>query len=224
MRTVIHVAIASIVPLAGTVSAQSASAGQPVALVENIQSRTAGVDFMDYLVAGRKIHLSPSDRLIVGYLQSCWRETIAGGTVTIGNEKSTVFGGKITRTRVPCGRGHVQLTAGTAQRSGALVKRGFRKQTQVVYGLPPVLELRSTGRLRLERLDRLERPREFQIRPEHLIAGSFLDFGKMPAKWRAGGRYRVSLGADSLDFRVHQDARFETSAVISRLVRMPRRR
>ena len=36
------------------------------------------------------IHLSPHDWIVLSYLKSCVRETITGGTVTVGVERSEV--------------------------------------------------------------------------------------------------------------------------------------
>ena len=36
------------------------------------------------------IKLGPRDTIVLGYLKSCWRETITGGTVTVGAEQSEV--------------------------------------------------------------------------------------------------------------------------------------
>ena len=57
--------------------ANPASAQGPVAIVEEIDSKSAGVEFMDYLTAGKTIALASADRLVIGYLKSCWREKIA---------------------------------------------------------------------------------------------------------------------------------------------------
>ena len=56
-----------------------------VALVEEVNSKSAGVQSMDYVTTGRQIRLGKQDTLVLSYLGSCWRETIAGGTVTVGH-------------------------------------------------------------------------------------------------------------------------------------------
>src|SRR5262245_62925891 len=60
--------------------AQAASAQAPVAIVEEIDSKTATLEFMDYLRTGQLIRLGERDRLVIGYFNSCWREVIIGGT------------------------------------------------------------------------------------------------------------------------------------------------
>ena len=79
------------------------------ALVEEADTGV-GVERFEYVSAGKRIELGADRRIIVSYLRSCWRETIKGGTVTIGRETSTVAGGKLERERVKC--------SGTALRLG----------------------------------------------------------------------------------------------------------
>ena len=76
-----------------------------VAIVEEIEADRSKAVFMDLLGTGHTIELGTKGRLVLGYLNSCLREVIDGGTVTIGREKSTVKGGKIKRERVECDGG-----------------------------------------------------------------------------------------------------------------------
>ena len=64
----------------------------PTALVEDVTSTTAAVEFMDYVGTGQVIELEPRDVLVLSYLKSCAHETITGGTVQIGAEHSEVQG------------------------------------------------------------------------------------------------------------------------------------
>ena len=59
-----------------------------VALVEDVRGSPADVQFMDYVSVGKAIRLGPSQSVVLGYLTSCWREIIAGGTVTVGHGQS----------------------------------------------------------------------------------------------------------------------------------------
>jgi len=80
----------------------TASAQSPAAVVEEIQGSVPGVQFMDYVDPGQVIRLGAHDRIVLGYLRSCWRETISGGTVTVGTEQSEVAGGEVARDKVAC--------------------------------------------------------------------------------------------------------------------------
>ena len=65
----------------------------PTALVEDVKSASAEIEFMDYVGTGQVIKLAPSDVLVLSYLKSCEYETITGGTVRVGFDKSDVEGG-----------------------------------------------------------------------------------------------------------------------------------
>src|SRR5262249_60690342 len=62
----------------------------PIALVEDVKSASADVEFMDYVGTGQVIKLEPSDVLVLSYLKSCEHETSTGGTVGGGADKSDV--------------------------------------------------------------------------------------------------------------------------------------
>src|SRR6266508_1947725 len=97
----------------------------PTALVEEVKSASADVEFMDYVGAGQVIKLEPSDVLVLSYLKSCEHETITGGTVRVGSEKSEVDGGKIVRAKVPCNGRNMKLTP---QQANASAASSFRLQ------------------------------------------------------------------------------------------------
>src|SRR5687768_1072514 len=86
-----------------------AEAGEISAIVEEAPARS-GLTPMDYVEAGRVVQLGKGDTLILGYLSSCLREVIDGGSVRIGPEQSEVVGGKVTRTKIDCAGGGMQLS------------------------------------------------------------------------------------------------------------------
>jgi hypothetical protein len=103
----------SVLAAAGAVMIASAAAAGPieVALVENLTSNSSDVNYMDYLKTGQVIRLGPRDTLVLTYMTSCVRETITGGTVTIGADVSEVQSGQVVRTRGQCGVGKMVLTS-----------------------------------------------------------------------------------------------------------------
>src|ERR1700732_3345821 len=94
------------------------AAAEEVALVEDIAAPSAGVQFMDYLSTGQVIRLRAGETIVIDYLRSCLRETIAGGSITIGAEESLVAGGQIRREKVECDGGKMLLTAEQASKRG----------------------------------------------------------------------------------------------------------
>ena len=112
----------------GGVGGQTARAQSPVAIVEDISVTVSGVELLEYVNRGRAIELGATGTLVLGYLNSCVRETINGGSVTVGEDRSIVEGGKVSRERVECGGGKMQLTLDQA-----------RKSSVVVFRRPPVI-------------------------------------------------------------------------------------
>jgi len=122
-------AMASAVAAAGMhIFGAPALAQTPVALVEDVRGNPAGIEIMDYVATGKVIKLSSRDSIVLGYLTSCWHETITGGIVTVGSEQSDVQGGKVARRKVKCDGGRVALTAGQANQ---IMSRRFTHSVQV---------------------------------------------------------------------------------------------
>src|SRR5438105_11441203 len=97
----IRLAGAVLAGVAGVVSGLG-SAPLQVALVEEVSGHPVGAQFMDYVEPGKVIRLGPRDKVVLGYLRSCIRETITGGIVTVGTEQSDVQSeDKLERSKVP---------------------------------------------------------------------------------------------------------------------------
>src|SRR5271169_1304495 len=102
-----------------------ASPQSPVALVEDVKGSPAGIQIMDYVETGKVIKLGPQDSIVLSYLTSCWRETINGGTVIVGKERSDVDGGMVERSTVACPGNKMLLRAEPTRTSGAEVFRNM---------------------------------------------------------------------------------------------------
>lgn len=214
----------------------------PIALVEDINSTTADVEFMDYVGTGQVIKLAPRDVLVLSYLKSCAHETITGGTVRIGSERSEVEGGKIARAKVRCNGGNMRLASQQANASGA---SAFRLQSApvepVLYALPPMVQLprlqpNDKRTLVIERIDRPGERIEVAIGND-LAGGAFYDLAKADMKPLArGGVYRATIGPSKVTFKVDAKAKVakadtgkkktgkaksEKLPVVSRLLRFP---
>lgn len=217
----------SLVAMAAAMASSSSFAAEsPAAVVEDVTSKSAGVEFMDYVSPGQIIRLGHGDKLVLGYMGSCWQETITGGTVTVGREQSTVKDGTVKRAKVECDSGKMQLTAQQASKSGAVVFRGAPKpktaqpQPQLtIYGLSPVIDIKGGGHLLIERLDRPGERIEVDIGGRQLFRGAFFDFAKENKALAAGGVYRASVGSREIVFKVDPDARPGQAPVIGRLLR-----
>jgi hypothetical protein len=104
--------------------AVSATAEPVVAVVEQVVGNLEHADFMDYVEAGKIIRLGPHDSIVLSYLRSCTRETITGGTVIVGIERSEVRSGKVERTKFECDGGKIELTSEQANQFSGRVFRG----------------------------------------------------------------------------------------------------
>jgi hypothetical protein len=203
--------------------AQVAGAQAPVAIVEEIDSKTAGLEFMDYLRTGQLIRLGASDRLVIGYFDSCWREVIIGATVRVGKEDSEVTGGKVERRKVRCDTAKNGGTTKETTGSGAMV---FRKMPSVapayptVYALSPVFVGSGAGTLAIERLDRTEARITIPVPAANACCGGFVDLAKSKVVLSAGGLYRAQVGSHEMTFKVDPSAQAGSLSILSRLLRL----
>jgi hypothetical protein len=204
-----------------------ALADVPVALVEAVNGKPAGIEFMDYVAAGKVIKLGPQDMVVLGYLKSCWRETITGGTVTVGTEQSDVQRGKVERTQVKCDGGRIQLSAEQAVQSAGVITRSVATPVSAantvepqitLYGRVPLFEVPGAGTLAIERLDQPDERYDIAIASRQLVRGTFFDFAKAGRLLAAGGLYRAKFGAKQIVFQVDSAAP-ASAPVLARLVR-----
>jgi hypothetical protein len=212
--------------LAPLLFATPALAQAPVALVEEVVGKPPGVEFMDYVAAGKVIKLGPRDSIVLGYLKTCWRETIRGGTVTVGPAQSEVQGGAVDRVRVECDGGRMELAAAQAKQSAAAVVRKVTTPRTVpkpqftIYGRTPIVELKGGGKLVIERVDVANGERlEFTISRIELVRGAFYDLVRTGTSLKAGGIYRATVGDQQIVFDVAKDAKEGAEPLAGRLLR-----
>ncbi|MDD3445683.1 MAG: hypothetical protein PHS60_09760 [Zavarzinia sp.] len=95
-----------------------------IAVVEDVQAPSAGVNFMDFVFAGQVLDLGADGKLVVSYLSGCRSETILGGTVRFAETGATAQGGTVTAT-VPAGCQTAMAEIGAdATEAGAVAVRG----------------------------------------------------------------------------------------------------
>jgi hypothetical protein len=228
MKNILVLALAGAGMLAITASA---AAQAPVAVVEDVKGQVAGVEFMDYVAPGTKIELGLKSSIVLSYMKSCTRETITGGTVTVGAEQSTVDHGKVERTVVDCDANHIQLTAREATQSAATVFRSMAPTQPAastpqitLYGRSPVVETNGPGKLLIERLDQPGERHEVALSKKSLDRGRFYDFAKAHKALTPGATYRASLGGLNIVFKVDAQAKLGATPIIGRLLRFAQAR
>jgi hypothetical protein len=183
---------------------------------------------MDYVAAGQVIVLGPQDRIVLGYMRSCWRETITGGTVTVGEERSAVERGEVERTRVACDASRAALGARESTQSAATVFRSLRKEPPparppppTLHGRAPVFEVGDArGVLLIERLDLAGERLEVVVAAPALVRERFVDLARTTVVLAPGASYAVRLGSRQAEFKVDADALPGDTPVVGRLLRL----
>ena len=197
----------------------------PTALVEDVRGTTADVEFMDYVGSGQVIRLEPGDVLVLSYLKSCEHETITGGTVVVGAERSDVKDGQVVRTKVPCDGGKVRLTSAEASKSAASAIRLQSADIEpTLYARSPLVQLpkglpSQDRTLLIQRTDRKGKRLELPIDDATAAAG-FYDLSKSKVSLVPGGIYDASIGGHKMTFAIDAKAKSGPAPVVSRLLRL----
>jgi hypothetical protein len=215
---------AALILAAGPLFVVSAAQAQQTAVVEDLSGSVPGIEVFDFLSPGKTIALPAGAKLVLGYMNSCTRETVTGaGSVTIGDTGSKVAGGaKLQTEQLKCAAAN-QLAQGQAGKSAAMVFRGQpgsgRKRADVpqpsavLMYTAPAFQVVKPGQLTIERLDIAETVQAFQV------TGKLFDYGKTGKKLDAGGYYRVELNGQSTVFHISLDAAEGAGPLLLRLVR-----
>ena len=218
--------VASIVALAVVVGLSAAHAADPVAIVEDVIAAKPTVRFMDYVTSGTVIRLRPADSLVLGYVRSCWRETIRGGVVTVGTLQSTVKGGEVTRQKVECDGGRMRLTPEQAASTGGMIFRGIsqeRRETRPpvnLYARSPIFVMQGAGLLRIVRSDKADNPIEVMVQPEPSSSFAIYDMATAGSALAAGGTYRASWSTDTVEFSIDRGAAAGNGPIVGRVIQL----
>ena len=220
IRTAVFVlaATTAIVPGVGSAPVQ-------VALVEDVSGHPAGAELMDYLEPGRLIRLGPRDKIVLGYLRSCVRETITGGIVKVGTDESDVQSGKIERAKLPCdGARMLRAAEQPGPTAGVVFRGGGPPRTTdpqfTLFGSSPMLELRSPGTVVIERIDQAGERYVLDVGKAELVPAGFYDFAHTGKALVPGGAYRAAFAGRELVFKVDAEAKPGRTAIVGRLLRL----
>lgn len=200
--------------LAASASAQA----QAVAILEEIAGASGKHEAFDELKAGDRLDLGAGGRAIVGYLGSCTRETIEGGTVVIGKDQSQIDGGKVARETIPCEATQLVLTESEAGKSATVSMRPMpweRELRQIVPSLSPLIWVGVKGQLTIERLD--SEGREKVSLP---IDDGKVDLAVHRVELVPNGVYELQAGKKKMVIKIHNNAQAGAMPAMSRLVRL----
>jgi len=203
-----------------------AAAQVPAAVVEEVQGKVIGAEFMDYVTPGQVIKLGPAAMVVLGYMKSCRRETITGvGTVIVGEHESMVHLGEVKAIKIRCDSSHLQLIDREATESAATSFRGTDGKDPMspqitLYGLSPVFETTGRGRLLVERLDAKGERYDLNLVTAPLVRHKFYDFVTPGILLKPGGTYAASLGSKRTVFLIDPRAEPGPTPIVGRLLRL----
>jgi len=205
--------------------AGSATAQAPVAVVEEVQGNVTGAEFMDYVAQGKVIKLGQGGSVVLGYMKSCRRETIAGtGTVIVGQDESMVHLAEVNGTKTECDSAQAHATARETSGVAATVVRSLAKDASAspqltLYGTAPLVEAKGRGTLVFERLDQKGERQQFDLTGNQL-KGRFYDLAGTSKSLTPGGTYAATFASRRIVFRVDPQAKPGPTPIVGRLLRM----
>jgi hypothetical protein len=206
--------------------AAPAFAETPAAIVEDVQGKVDGVEFMDYVAPGKIIKLGPKAGITLSYLKSCLRETISEGVVLVGAQQSTVQLGNVQRVKVPCDASAAQLSEREANQSAATTFRTMRSDGKAaptklptIYGTAPLIQAKSGSTLVIERTDGKEPTISVPLKNDIMVGGKFYDLTKTGKSLTPGGTYLATLGTKHYAFQVDASATSSPTPIVGRLLR-----
>ena len=208
--------------------ATPAAAQSPVAVVEEIQGKVAGAEFMDYVTPKSVIKIGDDGSIVLSYLKSCRREKISGvGTVIVGTEESTVHLADLKAEKTNCDSNQANATtretsgvAATVLRSVDKSKAASLPQPQLtLYGASPLVEAKGRGKLTLRRLDLPGERQEINLGGTQL-KGKFFDFASENVALVPGGLYAATFKSSQIVFLIDPQAKPGATPIVGRLLRM----
>ena len=205
--------------------ASPAAADSPVAVVEEIQGKVTGAEFMDYVTPRSVIKIADGGSIVLSYMKSCRRETISGaGTVVVGAEASIVDLAVLKAEKTNCDSNQANATtkdtsgvAATLLRSATEAKLPEPQLT--LYGASPFVEAKGRGTLVVRRLDLAGERHQIALGGTQL-KGKFVDFAREDVALVAGGLYAATFKSSEIVFRVDAQAQPGATPIVGRLLRM----
>lgn len=212
--------------LCGSGAFGAALAATPAGIVEEVSGDVGGVEAMDYLMEGQRLHLGVGAYLVASFFAPCAREKIVGGDVVITGGRSVVSGGTVERSPVDCDPGRMILTPSQSEQAAGVVERGMKEKTArlelapsvqlIVYGSSPLVIVHGDAPPILERVGG-DRKRE--ALPAKRDRDRWIyDFAPEGRSLAPGALYRLIAGSRLVVFRVDGDAQPGATPIAGRLI------
>ena len=204
-----------------------AAAESPVAVVEEVQGKVTGAEFMDYVTPKTVIKLGANSSVIISYLKSCRREKISGlGTVIVGTDESFVQFADVKSEKTECDSSQSNATTKETSEVAATVLRSVGKSASstikpqlTLYGTSPIVEARGRGTLVMERLDVKGERQQIELNGSQ-PKGKFYDFASVNRALAPGGIYSATFGSGKIVFRIDSQAKPGATPIVGRLIRL----
>lgn len=209
----------------GSALSPSAPQAQPqeviphLAIVEDL-SGLAGLSRLDLLTPGQQIDLGENGRIVLGFLDSCWEDSVTGGRIVVEARRSRVEGGDVVRRQVECDpSGLAKLVSMGPLRQRAIVPvpgDELPEPDVVLFGRSPVVLSGGADQvLIIERLDVPDPPLQLQI------ATGRIDFLDRKIELEPKGLYRFATNGASIVAQIDELAEAGPSPVVGRLLVFP---
>jgi len=204
-----------------------AAAESPVAVVEEVQGKVTGAEFMDYVTPKTVIKLGANSSVIISYMKSCRREKISGlGTVIVGTDESFVQFADVKSEKTECDSSQSNATTKETSEVAATVLRSVGKSASstikpqlTLYGTSPIVEARGRGTLVMERLDVKGERQQIELNGSQ-PKGKFYDFASVNRALAPGGIYSATFGSGKIVFRIDSQAKPGATPIVGRLIRL----
>ena len=208
--------------------ASPAAAESPVAVVEEVQGKVTGAEFMDYVTPKSVIKIGDGGSIVISYMNSCQREKISGmGTVIVGTEESIVHLANVQREKTDCDPKQSLATAQASSGVAATVLRSvdqskrasLPKPQLILYGASPLVDAKGRGTLVVRRLDLVGERQQVDLGGTQ-FKGRFFDFASENAALVPGGLYAATFKSSQVVFQVDPKALPGATPIVGRLLRM----
>ena len=204
-----------------------AAAESPVAVIEEVQGKVTGAEFMDYVTPKTVIKLGANSSVIISYMKSCRREKISGlGTVIVGTDESFVQFADVKSEKTECDSSQSHATTKETSEVAATVLRSVGKSASstikpqlTLYGTSPIVEARGRGTLVMERLDVKGERQQIELNGSQ-PKGKFYDFASVNRALAPGGIYSATFGSGKIVFRIDSQAKPGATPIVGRLIRL----
>jgi hypothetical protein len=204
-----------------------AAAESPVAVIEEVQGKVTGAEFMDYVTPKTVIKLGANSSVIISYMKSCRREKISGlGTVIVGTDESFVQFADVKSEKTECDSSQSNATTKETSEVAATVLRSVGKSASstikpqlTLYSTSPIVEARGRGTLVVERLDVKGERQQIELNGSQ-PKGKFYDFASVNRALAPGGIYSATFGSGKIVFRIDSQAKPGATPIVGRLIRL----